>query len=91
MADIVYILCALTSVACAALLWRGYRRSRARLLMWSSLCFFFLGLNNVLLSIDKVLLPDTDYILGMHFMLWRTLAALVGLVLLLIGLALDMD
>lgn len=91
MANAVYILCALTSIACAGLLWRGYRRSRARLLMWSSLCFVFLGFNNVLLSIDKVMLPDTDYILGVHFMLWRTLVALLGLALLLIGLILDLD
>ena len=39
MAETVYILCALTCMACAVLLLRGYRRSRARFLLWSSICF----------------------------------------------------
>lgn len=86
MAEVVYILCALTSIAVAALLWRGYRRSGARLLMWSSLCFVCLALNNVLLSIDKVVLPHTDYVAGVHFSIWRTLAAMFGIALLLFGL-----
>ena len=54
MAETVYALCALTSLACAALLLRGYVRSRVRLLLWSGLCFAFLFLNNVLLFVDKV-------------------------------------
>ena len=40
MATGVYLLCALTSALCAALLLREYRRSRARLLLWSSISFF---------------------------------------------------
>ncbi|HEX6099725.1 MAG TPA: DUF5985 family protein, partial [Thermoanaerobaculia bacterium] len=31
-ANLVYVLCALTTVACAVLLYRGYRRSHTRLL-----------------------------------------------------------
>ena len=58
MASAVYILCALTSVACAVMLLRGYFRSRARFLMWSSLCFVGLAINNLLLAIDKVAFPD---------------------------------
>ena len=86
MAEVVYILCALTSVACATLLWRGYRRSRARLLLWSSLCFVGLGTNNVLLFVDKVVFPDLDYVFGVHFTVWRTAAAVAGLGLLVFGL-----
>ena len=93
MAETVYVLCALTSLACAVLLFRGYSRSKARLLLWSSLCFLCLALNNVLLFIDKVVLPDTHThaLLGVHFAVWRSLAALAGLSLLLVGLVWDTD
>lgn len=46
---LVYALCALTSLVCAIMLTRGYRRSRVRLLLWSALCFACFALNNVLL------------------------------------------
>jgi hypothetical protein len=83
MAAVVYILCAITSVLCAWLLWRGYRRSRARLLLWSCLCFVMLGLNNVLLVIDKVVFPDPAVV---DLSLWRSLPAVAGILLLLYGL-----
>ena len=57
MATVVYALCALTSLACAALLLRGYLANRVRLLLWVGLCFAGLALNNVLLFVDLVLLP----------------------------------
>ena len=85
MAETVYILCALTSAACAVLLLRGYLRSKARLLMWSSLCFIALTLNNIVLFVDKILLPEKD------LTLLRTGTALVGLVLLVFGLIWDAD
>jgi hypothetical protein len=53
----VYILCALTSLACAVLLFRGYLRSRVRILLWSTLCFVFLFINNVFLYLDVVVFP----------------------------------
>lgn len=56
----VYILCFLTSGACAYLLARNYRRTGSRLLMWSALCFGFLALNNAVVFIDAVVLPDVD-------------------------------
>jgi hypothetical protein len=59
MAEITYVLCAATSVLCAALLLRGYLRSRSRLLMWSTLCFIGLAINNILLFVDLVILPDS--------------------------------
>ena len=49
MIQLVYVLCALTSIACAVLLLRGYFRTRVRLLLWSGLCFVGLALNNALL------------------------------------------
>lgn len=80
MATLVYALCALTSLACAVLLLRGYASSRARLLLWSGLCFAGLALNNVLLLIDKRVVPTLD------LSLWRSVPALVGVALLLYGL-----
>lgn len=80
MATLVYALCALTSVACALLLLRGYRNSRARLLLWAGLCFAGLAANNILLLVDKRLTPTVD------LSLWRSLPALAGVALLLYGL-----
>jgi heme/copper-type cytochrome/quinol oxidase subunit 4 len=76
----VFALCALTSIACATLLLRGYARSRARLLLWSGLCFVGLALNNVLLFVDMRVVSQTD------LSVWRTLPALFGLVVLVYGL-----
>jgi hypothetical protein len=56
----VYILCFLTSGACAWLLARNYRRTGARLLMWSAACFGLLALNNGVLFVDAVMLPSFD-------------------------------
>lgn len=84
-ADLVYALCVLTSLACAVLLWRGYQGSRARLLMWSSLCFMGLALNNALLILDVRMLTAVD------LSLWRTLPALVGIGLLVYGLVWDAE
>ena len=79
----VYVLCAVTSLACAALLLRGYRRSRARLLLWSGLCFALFALNNVLLIIDVRVVPEHD------LSILRTLPTLLGVGLLLYGLVYD--
>ncbi len=76
----VYLLCAATALACCALLLRGYRRSRARLLLWCGLCFLALTAENVILFVDVVVFPDTD-LSGLHLS-----AALLGVALLLYGL-----
>lgn len=81
MAEVVYVLCALTSVLCAGLLIRSYRGNRSRLLLWSTLCFVFLALNNILLFVDIVLTPPE-----VDLQVFRTLAALGGLSTLVIGL-----
>lgn len=80
MAAAVYVLCALTSAACAALLLRGYRQSGVRLLLWSALCFIGLFLNNALLFYDMVVIPELD------LSFWRKLPAIAGLVVLIYGL-----
>ena len=80
MSDSVYILCALTSLTCAVLLLRGYKRSGYRLLFWSGLCFVSLFLNNVFLVLDKLVYPGVD--LG----LVRTAFAVLGVGTLLYGL-----
>ena len=80
MPEAVYLLCALTSVLCAGLLIRSYRANRSRLLLWSTLCFSGLALNNILLFVERVLMPAHD------LQMWRSLAALVAFATLLIGL-----
>jgi hypothetical protein len=77
MASAVFALCALTSVACAALLLRAYRAERVSLLLWTCLCFAGLATNNILLFFDVLL--------GLDLTAARKLPALAGLVLLIHG------
>jgi hypothetical protein len=79
-AFIVFLLCTLTSLMCAVLLLRGYRRNRVRLLLWSGLCFICLALNNALLILDRHILQAID----LRFL--PTLAGLAGICCLLYGL-----
>jgi len=60
MSAFIYGLCAATSAVCAGLLLAAYRSERYRLLLWSGLCFVGLAANNVILVLDKVVLPDVD-------------------------------
>jgi Family of unknown function (DUF5985) len=57
---IVYVLCFLTSSACAWLLGRSFARLGNRLLLWSSVCFTFLALNNLVVVFDLVVWPQSD-------------------------------
>jgi drug/metabolite transporter (DMT)-like permease len=82
-AALIYALCALTSLACATLLLRGYRRTRVRLLWWSGLCFVGLFLNNALLVVDARISHDLS--------IARTLPALAGVALLLYGMIWESD
>lgn len=61
MAELVYFLCAIMSTGCAIMLFRGFKKARSRLLLWSCLSFCFLALNNVILFTDVVLLPSIDF------------------------------
>jgi hypothetical protein len=83
MAVSVYALCMLTSAFCAALLLREYRRTRARLLLWSSLSFLGWAANNALVFMDLVVLP------GIDLSLIRAAIALTAVSLLLYGLVWD--
>ena len=57
MAETVYILCAITGLACAGLLARAYFRNPSRLLLWSSIAFACLAANSVLVIVDLMILP----------------------------------
>lgn len=81
----VFLACALTSVLCVVLLVRGWLASRSRLLLWSSLGFLGLALNNIVLVLDRLVVPDID--LG----LLRTLPAFLGVAVLLLGCIWDAD
>lgn len=81
----VYLLCFLTSAACAALLARNYGRTGMRLLLWSALCFLFLALNNLLVVLDLLVLRDADLRLA------RSLTSLVALGVLLFGFIWDSE
>lgn len=54
MGEIIYSLCALTSLLCAWLLVRSWRQTRSRLLFWSAVCFVILTVNNTLLVLDRL-------------------------------------
>lgn len=83
MATAVYVLCMLTSALCAALLLREYRRSGARLLLWSSLSFVGWAANNALVFMDLVVVPGYD-LAGV-----RATVAVAAMSLLLYGLIWD--
>lgn len=83
MAQVVYLLCGITSFFCALLLFRAHFRRPSQLLLWSAVCFLGLFLNNVLLFADLVLFPDV------YLQPYRHLAALAGVALLIYGLIWD--
>jgi len=74
-----YLVALLTCLVCTVLLFRGYRASGVRLLLWSGLCFVFLTLNNLLLFFDLAVFSEVD------LRPYRLVAALVGLAFLLYG------
>lgn len=78
---VVYVLCFLTSAACAWLLGRSYRQTGTGLLLWSSVCFAFLALNNLVLVFDLVVWPSPEVDLRLP----RLLLALAACSALLFG------
>lgn len=81
MAAVIYSLCAITSALCAWLLIRAYLRTHTRLLLWSSICFAGLTLNNVALWVDKLVLPAIDLsAVRSSIALCATLGLLYGLI-----------
>lgn len=75
----VYLLCLATSVICAGLLIRAWRAGRTRLLLWTAASFLFLALNNLVLVVDLVLLPNVD------LWIWRQAASALALGVLIWG------
>lgn len=82
-ARVVYLLCALTSGACAVLLVRAFRRAGGRLLLLSAVCFVGLALNNAMLVVDRLVVPHLD------LSTWRLVPALAGMAALVFGLVWD--
>ena len=82
---LVYLLCFLTSVICALLLGRSYLSTRARMLLWSAVCFSLLALANLLVVFDLLVFENSDL---RPARLWLSLAA-VGV--LLFGFIWDQD
>ncbi|HZQ62229.1 MAG TPA: DUF5985 family protein [Casimicrobiaceae bacterium] len=80
MPALIYVLCALTSFGCAALLLRGYMVTRTRLLLWGGLCFLGLTANNVLLFLDRIIFTETDMTTA------RLVVALIAMLLMVYGL-----
>lgn len=78
-AAVVYLLCLVTSAACAGLLARAYLRARTRLLLWTALSFALLAVNNLLLVADMVVFA------GIELWPYRQLAAGAALSVLLYG------
>ena len=83
---LVYILCTITSLVCAGMLFRGYKTSGFRLLLWSSLCFAALTVENIMLYLDLVVLKDIEEI---SLVVWRKVPGLLGVCFLLYGLVWD--
>lgn len=79
MPQVVFILCALTALTCAALLLRAYRATRTRLLLWSGICFAGLAANSAMVFIDLIIFPQISLIVV------RDLIALASLVVLIAG------
>jgi len=83
MATVIYSLCALVAALCTFLLLRAWYASRYRLLLWTAICFGGLTATNVLLFLDKIVLPTVDLAPA------RVACTLVAMGVLLYGLVWD--
>ena len=81
---LIYGLCLAASAGCGGLLARAYLKTKTRLLLWTAISFCFFALNNLVLVLDMLVLPDTD--------LWllRQLTAGAGVTVLLLGFVWEM-
>jgi hypothetical protein len=82
-AEVIYLLCAATSLVAAVLLTRQYLRRRTVLLFWSSIGFAGFSVNNVLVYVELAILPDAPVALP------RTVVATVAMLALVYGLTKD--
>lgn len=83
MSSIVFFLCAVTSVICATLLVRAYRKNRNALVFWCAIGFAGMAANNVILIFDK-------FVVQTDLLLFRTGSLMIGLLLMLFGLIWNM-
>jgi hypothetical protein len=81
----VYLLCFVTSSACALLLWRNFARTSAKLLLWSGWCFLFLAANNLVVVLDLLVIREVD------FSIVRLLLSLAAVSILLFGFIWDLE
>jgi hypothetical protein len=79
-AEAIYLLCAATSLVAAGLLLRYYFARRTPLLLWSCVGFLGLAMNNVLVYVDVVLVPDVD------LRLWRAVVGAAAMLAMVYGL-----
>ena len=86
MSAAVYLLGMFVALACGVLLARGYRRSRQRLLLWSSICFLGLALSGALTFLDLSLLQPA---IDLHLL--RRAVTAVSMLVLLYGLIWDSE
>lgn len=84
-AAIVYLLCFLTSAACAHLLVRSYLRHRTKLLLWSAACFVLLAFNNFFVVADVLVFEAAD----LSFL--RGFSSLAAVSMLLYGFVSELD
>lgn len=82
-AELIYLLCAATSLLAASLLLRYYLARRTPLLLWSCIAFLGLAINSVLVYLDLVLFPEVDMSLA------RAAAGAVAMLALVYGLTRD--
>ncbi len=79
LASAVYLLCAIASLFCTVLLFSTYAKERTPLLLWSTLCFVGLAINNLLLFTDLTIMTQVDLRLP------RVISALASIAVLLYG------
>jgi hypothetical protein len=79
-ANLIYGLCALLSLATAVMLLRHQRREPNRLVFWTACCFSGLAISNLVLILDKFALTAVDLEISRHSI------ALASLLVLLFGL-----
>lgn len=84
MSTVVYVLCALTSLACAVLVARAHLRDPSSILRWTTACFVLLAISDAMLVVDLSIIGDTTDLAP-----WRNAIAMVGLLALLYGLLRD--
>jgi hypothetical protein len=59
-AESIYVLCAVTSLFCFVLLFRGYLRVRTRILFFGAVSFLLFSIGNVVLVADLIFLPQVN-------------------------------